>query len=77
MIDREKLIEREAEKFASIYGKDSDCEIPMQECCLFDNKKYNFIAGINSDLNKKLRELDVVEARIEALKEVSLISYCS
>jgi len=65
MIDREKLIERESEKYRSDKNDElSDRDSHFMAC--------GFIDGINSDLNKKLTELAVVDGKIELIRKLSL-----
>jgi len=63
MIDREELIEREAVKYADKYNKKSG---------LWQTPFISFITAINSDLNKKLTELAVVDGKIEVIRKLSL-----
>ena len=69
-MDYKEIIERELERLCAVKGSQNNT---------IDLNAYGVgvLDGINSPLAKQITEIEKLEAKIEAYKEVALISYCS
>jgi len=69
--DWSKVIEEEAEKYSESKWKHPNSNLSRAHCSL------DWMAGINSPLSKQICEVEKLEAKIGAYKEIAMISYCS
>ena len=70
-MDYTEIIEREALKYSEEKWKHPSSNLSRAHCSL------DFEAGIKSNISKQITEIEKLEAKIGAYKEIAMISYCS
>ena len=76
-MDYTEIINKAAEEYCSKNELEDESDGYTYACNLATESTRAFIAGLNSPIAKQITEIEKLEAKIGAYKEIAMISYCS